>query len=196
MENRFKTKYNEPLTKYKDQFPKAHATTKVSDLVMSRLELESTLKVCGLTKTKNLPKFTKNHKLVLQKMLFEKSSPKEMSLRARALQVAGLIGLNEVLPDLKVILRDKNENLQTRISALNSICTLEKGEFVEVIKDVMKFKSMPLKVAVLKRGLNSQSKKVNDYSHKILLEDKNEKLKNVMLKKSKIFKKIHSTIKD
>ena len=82
--------YNEPTAAPKgDSIPKLKPIDKkkLGNLVNTRLELESNLRVCGLDKSKGTIKTTSAYRKVLMSMLAELDSPLSASLRSRVAEL-------------------------------------------------------------------------------------------------------------
>jgi hypothetical protein len=93
----------------------------IPPLVQARLELEGHLRLCGLARSAPVLKFGDAHAIVLEKMLHELDSPLSASLRARAAALAGALGLQGLVPNLRAIVLDEQEDAATRVAALGSV---------------------------------------------------------------------------
>ncbi|HYN24868.1 MAG TPA: hypothetical protein VES69_07470 [Pyrinomonadaceae bacterium] len=96
------------------------AIRSLSPVVRARIQLEASLRVCGVDPAPKVTKFTAVHRRVLLAMLSKVDSPVSASLRARAADVTGTLRIREAAPVLRRMALDEQEDLQTR---LNSVCS-------------------------------------------------------------------------
>ena len=121
--------HNEPLAAaWKDIVPAEAAIRRerLGATIQARIELESTLRVCGVEpqdKTGGIS-YTSAHRKVLVRMLLEADSPLSASLRAAAAATAGPLKLTEAAPVLRLMSIDEKEDRRTRLHAIESYISL------------------------------------------------------------------------
>ena len=116
------TYFNEPRKSSRgDRVPKLApiSTRALSPVVRARLEIERTLRVCGNDRSPAL-RFRAAHEHSLVAMLREADSPMSASLRARAAAAVGPLQLARAAPVLRTMAMNEDEDLQTRINAVDS----------------------------------------------------------------------------
>jgi len=132
-----RTYYNEPFPDVADRIPDLPDVEPktLPATVQTRLFLESELRVCGLTRPTPGSSFTASQRRVLLTMLREADSPLSASLRLRATAAAGAARLTEAIPQLRSMALDDDEDLSTRLAAIDSYVSLAQ---VDSSRDVAK----------------------------------------------------------
>ena len=122
-----KPRYNEPLIQPEgDVVPKLKSvrTATLGPRVAIRLNLEKSLRLCGLAKPGKSIRISPATRGVLLAMLREFDSPLSASLRARVAHAAGALKLTGAADVLRSIALDESEDLSTRIGAVRSCLQL------------------------------------------------------------------------
>ena len=120
-------RYNEPLLQPEgDVVPKLKSvrTATLGPRVSIRLNLEKSLRLCGLAKPGKSIRVSSAMRGVLLAMLREVDSPLSASLRARVAHAAGSLKLKDAADVLRNLALDESEDLSTRIGAVRSCLQL------------------------------------------------------------------------
>ena len=173
--------YNEPIiTPRGDKIPKIKPLQRktLSPLAIARLELETNLRICGLTMEKASIKTTSLHQKVLRLMLKEFDSPMSASFRSRSAAVAGPLKLKDVSSTLCNIALDESEDLATRIGAITSYLQLNGKYASKILPKLLHSKSWQVRATSYTQSMNSNLVSLKTIAEGSFKREKNPKVKN------------------
>jgi hypothetical protein len=169
--------YNEPTpVRTRDIVPKTPriATQRLNATVRTRLTLERRLRrVCGLAKPG--PSIVANAQIrrLMLTMLDEADSPMSASLRARVAEIAGALGVTQGAPKLGRIAANEDEDLATRLGAVQSYFTLTEGRASAVLHKVLASKVWQVRACAYSQVLNGRFTSLREFALNRFKREKN-----------------------
>ncbi len=194
-----RTYYNEPLVAPKgDSIPKLKRidTKKLGALVNTRIELESSLRVCGLDKTKSNTKTTSAYRKVLTSMLAERDSPMSASLRCRVADIAVGLKLKEATATLRRIALDDHDDISTRIGAVRSYIGLNGKAASRDLPELLRSKSWQIKSTVYIEAMKSSDENLRSIAQTRFTRERNSRIRHIVGRQIFAVKSVDSTQSD